>query len=570
MGRELTCDGIDYTLQKTIGGGGSGDVWLAEADGQTWAVKILRAGNDEKRAERFEREASFQADCQHDHIARVVGRGVHEDRPFYIMPFYPDSLRSVIDGGEADPETLLSYLQQISEALQFAHQCGMAHRDVKPENVLIRGSAAVLADFGVAHFADSALTAANELIGNRDYRAPEQRKGQDSRDVGPEADVFALGLIVNECFTQELPAGPSYRSIEASHPSFSYLDPIVSRMLAQAPDNRPTVADFVTDVLFTEAKRRDEVSDIEDGLRLSDDVPSDGPDDFDALFRQAGEDVWYAARLVATKNPKEIYQYNRNWHMRLGYKADDFLFNLCVQYRLIDLCQGKFDYESNIYASGKVYRPLDLDADPSHRALYDQARDLVSEHPLPHGYDLSGRILKTFASCEDYHCAEVLTAARRVVSEVRENLLGAPILWIAQYLASNVPTVTDIYLPNHIGIDWGRSETFAVNTDDPKLFIEPHPTLDPEPVLKAFKTDWDVSILRIGDELWSVMFRTPQEYQRFYQHSLARANPGSLFEADVKDMHGDARSAGGITQLRLNSGFDVGNTLAKVLGLRDL
>ncbi len=86
----------------------------------------------------------------------------------------------------------------------------------------------------------------------------------------------------------------------------------------------------------------------------------------------------------------------------------------------------------------------------------------------------------------------------------------------------------------------------------------------------ALEADWDVSIVRISDEIVSIMFRTSEEYRRFYQHSLARANPGSLFEADVKDMHGDARSAGGITQLRLSSGFDVGNTLAKVLGLRDL
>ncbi len=200
----------------------------------------------------------------------------------------------------------------------------------------------------------------------------------------------------------------------------------------------------------------------------------DGPNDFDALFKQAGEDVWYAARLIATRSPKEISQYNGNWHMRLGYKADDFLVNLCVQYRLLDLCQGKFNYECNIYASGNVYRPLDLGADSSHKALYDRARVLVSEHPLPHGYDLSGRILKTFASCEDYHCAELLTAARRVVSEVRENLLGAPILWIVQYLVSNIPSVADIDFSNHIGIDWGRSETVAVNIDDPKLFKEPH------------------------------------------------------------------------------------------------
>ena len=571
MGRTLACDGIDYKLQETIGGGGSGDVWLADAGGQAWAVKILRAGDDRRRAERFEREASFQASCQHDHIARVVGRGVHDGRPFYVMPFYPDSLRNVIDRGETDVKTLLAYMQQIGAALQFAHGRGIAHRDVKPENVLIKGASAALADFGIAHFANSALTAASELVGNRDYRAPEQRRGQDSRAVGPAADVYAMGLIVNECFTRELPAGPSYRSIEASHPNFCYLDPIVSRMLAQVPANRPAVADFLTDVCFTEAQRSDEVRDIEEGLRLSDGALPEDVGRFDALFKQAAEDVCYATRLIATRRPDEIDQYNGNWHMRVGYKADDFLVNLCMQSRLVDLCQRKFDYESNVYANGNVYKPLDLDGDPSHKELYDQARALVSEYPLPPAYDLSGRILKTFASCADYHCAELLTDAGRLVSEVRVNLLGAPILWIVQYLVSNVPSIRDIGdVADHIQLDWGRSENFAENPDDPKLFLQPHPAMDPEPVLNALRAQWDVSIKKFDDESWAVMFRAPEEYRRFHEHSMALAKPGSLFEADVKDILRDSRSAGGITQITLNSGFDVGNTLAKILRLRDL
>lgn len=571
IGRKLVCDGIEYELEKTVGGGGSGDVWLADAEGKRWAVKMLRAGGDRTRAERFDREASFQAESQHDHIARVVGRGEHEGRPFYIMPFYPDSLRSVIDRGEADAKTLLAFLQQIGEALQFAHERGVAHRDVKPENVLVNGATAALADFGIAHFADSTLTAASDLVGNRDYRAPEQRRGQDARNVGRAADVYALGLIINECFTGAIPAGPTYRLIETSHPTFSYLDPIVARMLSQVPDNRPSVTDVLTDVYFSEAKRTDEIGDIECQFRLLGAEAHENADYFDAVVEQSSEDVWYATRLIATKARDEILQYNGNWHMRLGYKADAFLVSLCVQSRLLDLCQRKFNYESNVYTRDNSYTPLDLDGDEEHGRLYDQARALVSEYPLPPGHDLSGRILKTFASCADYHCAELLSDARRVVSEVRENLLGAPILWIVRYLALNVPFATDISdLADHIQIDWSRSETFATNSDDHELFSQSHRAMDPEPVLDALKDSWDVSVRRIDDEWWSIMFRSPDEYQRFRAFSLARATPQSLLEADINDILRDPSTAGGITSIRLSSDFDVCNTLAKVLGLREL
>ncbi|WP_353953561.1 serine/threonine-protein kinase [Knoellia sp. S7-12] len=569
-GHRLTCKGIDYELQTTVGGGGAGDVWLSEAQAKLWAVKLLRVGADEKRVERFNREALFQASCRHDHIVPVVARGEYEDRPFYIMPFYPDTLRGVIDRGETDASTLLSYIQQIGAALQFAHERGVVHRDVKPENVLIDGAFAALADFGIAHFADSALTSAGELVGNRDYRSPEQRKGQDARDVGPEADVYALGMIVHECFTRELPVGPRYRSIEASHPLMSYLDPVVTRMLAQSPGDRPAIADILTDIRFLEAKKADDIDDIQEALRLDHDDPPGSAARFDALFRQASEDIWYAARLIRTKTPDELTQYNGNWHMRLGYDADAFLVNPCVQSRLIDLCQRKFDYESNTYTRGQPYSPLDLDGEPKHRELFVQAQALVSEHWLPPADDLSGRILKTFASCADYHCVELLSDARQIVSEVRKNLLDVPILWLATYLAMNAPRIADVNnVTDRILINWQRSRTLDENPDDPRLFTQPHPLLDPGPVMAAFRASWDVSISKVGDEWFSVLFRTPGEYRRFRQHSLSLARPRSLFEADVMDLFHGAVSAGGITQIQLNSGFDVRSTLAKILGLRD-
>ena len=544
-------------------------MWLADAKATRWAIKLLRPGNSEK-LERFNREASFQEGCSHEHIVRVVGRGEHEGRPFYIMPWYPDTLRAIINRAEADAGTLLSYIQQIGKALQFAHERGIAHRDIKPENVLVDGSSAYLADFGIAHFADSTLTSAGDLVANRDYRAPEQRKGQDARSVGPAADVYALGLIANECFTQEIPAGPSYLSIEATYPLMSYLDSIVARMLTQGPDNRPAIVDVLTDMRFFEAKKTDEIADIDETLRLDGDAPPGDPELLDALFRQASEDIWYATGLIASKTPEEVQRYNGNWHMRMGYDADAFLVSLCAQSQLMDLCQRKFDYESNVYNRGQFYKPLDVDGDPDHKELFTQAQAMLADHRLPPEHDLSGRILKTFASCADYHCGEILAAAGKMLSQVGENLLNVPIMWMVQYLVSEVPAISDVeFVSDRISIDWGRSGTFAENDDDGALFTEIHPALDPEPVLEALKDSWKVSISRIGDDWCTVMFRTPDEYARFREHAFKLAEAESVFEADVRDLFRHAVGANGITQLTLGSAFDVCTTLAKVLGLRD-
>ena len=569
-GHRLTCGGIDYVLRQTIAGGGAGDVWLAHARARAWAVKVLKPEADKKKIERFSREASFQAGCGHDRIVPVVGRGEAGGRLFYIMPCYPGTLRDVIEAGDADSGTLLSYIQQIGEALQFAHEQGIVHRDVKPENVLVDGSSAALADFGIAHFVDSALTSAGDLIANRDYRAPEQRRGQDARSVGPAADAYALGLIVNECFTRELPAGPSYCSIEASRPLMAYLDPIVARMLAHSPTNRPTIADVMTDLRFFEANKKDEIDDIEEVLHRHEELPLSDAQQFQVPFRRAGEDIWYAVSLIASKTPEQLRQYNGNWHMRLGYDADEFLRNLCVQSRMLDLCRQKFEYESNIYARGDFYKPLDVDGDPSHAELYGQAQALVTDHPLPPEFDLSGRILKTFASCADYHCAETLSDARRIAFDVDENLLDVPILGMVTYLAMYVPNITDVdYLADHIVVNRWRLETFDENEDDLELFIQVHPTLDPEPVLEAFRQSWGVSVTRTSDRWCSVMFRAPDEYRRFREQVLQQAEPQSVFEADVRDLFRYAVRAGGVTQLTLDLAFDVCSTLGKVFGLRD-
>jgi protein kinase-like protein len=131
--------------------------------------------------------------------------------------------------------------------MEFAHQQEIVHRDLKPENILCDADlkSVVVADFGIAHFSADLLvaaveTSANERLANFTYSAPEQRtRGQS---VGPPADIWALGLIVNELFTREIPLGRDHRLISSISPEYARLDQIVDQMLQQSPEARPAAS----------------------------------------------------------------------------------------------------------------------------------------------------------------------------------------------------------------------------------------------------------------------------------------------------------------------------------------
>lgn len=128
--------------------------------------------------------------------------------------------------------------------MEAAHLQKVVHRDLKPENVLYDRQAETLlvADFGIAHFEEEELytgveTAPSTRLANFQYAAPEQRAR--GLQVDHRADIYALGLILNEMFTNEVPQGTDYKTIQSVAPEFSYLDDLVSAMLRQSPSARP-------------------------------------------------------------------------------------------------------------------------------------------------------------------------------------------------------------------------------------------------------------------------------------------------------------------------------------------
>jgi len=245
-----------YTILALRGSGGAGEVFEAcDSDGVPCAVKILDpARTTATRLKRFKNEINFCTKNTHQNIIRVQGSGV-TDRgdPFYVMPLFAGTLRELMLN-RVVPQAVLPYFGQILDGLEAAHLQGVWHRDIKPENVLFRAETKtlVVADFGIAHFEEEELLTAvetknNDRLANFLYAAPEQKtRGQR---VDSKADIYALGLILNEMFSGAVPLGTSFRKVSDVVSEYSYLDGLIELMLRQDPAVRPSISDVKRELI---------------------------------------------------------------------------------------------------------------------------------------------------------------------------------------------------------------------------------------------------------------------------------------------------------------------------------
>jgi len=248
-----------------LGEGGAGRVFAVEdADGTKWALKLLdpmRATTE--KLKRFKNELVFCSQDRNEHIIRVVDHGLYLEggtpAPFYVMPYYDSSLRALMKKGLA-PDAVLPLYSQLLNGVEAAHLLGVIHRDIKPENVLYDTSQQriVIADFGIARFTAEELHTAVETrdttrLANFQYAAPEQRVR--GREVDHRADIYALGLILNEAYTGEIPQGTAYKLIAEVAPAYTYLDDLISQMLRQSIDDRVPNIDTVKKELIGRKNR---------------------------------------------------------------------------------------------------------------------------------------------------------------------------------------------------------------------------------------------------------------------------------------------------------------------------
>lgn len=241
----------NYELEELVGAGGMGAVYRArhrKLDRHV-AIKVLLPDleSDPMFAERFLREARAMARLDHPGIVRVHDFG-EADGVFYLVLEYVEgaSLRELIGSSRMGPGDALSLVPQICDALQYAHDAGIVHRDVKPENILVdQDGRARIADFGLAKVRDPqtggvTLTATHQAMGTPHYMAPEQLSSSGA--VDHRADLYSLGVVLYEMLTGDLPIGrfsaPSERA-----PSLAAWDPVVLRSLESEPSKRYQAAE---------------------------------------------------------------------------------------------------------------------------------------------------------------------------------------------------------------------------------------------------------------------------------------------------------------------------------------
>ena len=233
-----------YTATHVIGEGGAGRVFAAsDRDGTKVAIKVLNATSADKR-KRFKNETGFLQRQRHANLVPVSDYGIVSSKsisgPFYVMPLYEGSLRDRLRAG-VKSEHALALFAQILDGVEAAHLCEAVHRDLKPENVLVNGNALAIADFGVARFTGDQLLTFIETnhgtrLANFEYAAPEQRRRGEL--AGVPADIFALGLMLNELFTGQVPHGSGFRTIGSVDVSLGYIDEVVEAMIRQDPAAR--------------------------------------------------------------------------------------------------------------------------------------------------------------------------------------------------------------------------------------------------------------------------------------------------------------------------------------------
>lgn len=205
-----------FDILELIGQGGMGFVYQARQPklDRFVALKLLpqSLAADPAFAERFNREARVLARLNHPNIVTVHDFG-QAGTFFYLLMEFVDgvNLRQAMQAGRFTPQQAMLLVPKICEALQFAHDEGVLHRDVKPENILLDSRGRVkIADFGIAKLVGEAqekltLTASGVAIGTPHYMAPEQLERPN--DVDQRADIYSLGVVFYEMLTGELPIG---------------------------------------------------------------------------------------------------------------------------------------------------------------------------------------------------------------------------------------------------------------------------------------------------------------------------------------------------------------------------
>lgn len=244
-----------YTLFKSIGEGGQGEVWLAQRhDGEFQhkvAIKFIKLTPNQKELQRFQTERELLASLQHANIAGLIGGGKFGDRLYMIMEWIDGiPLINYLKQQKPNLKNTLKLFLQICHSVSYAHSKGIIHRDIKPSNILVTSAGIVkLLDFGIAKTFDADLTKTqNESMMTLAYSSPEQINGQA---ISIATDIYALGLILYELLT-------NHRA--QNHTTESAADYI--RIISDITPNKPSLTESIGEPRFPVKKLQGDLDNL--------------------------------------------------------------------------------------------------------------------------------------------------------------------------------------------------------------------------------------------------------------------------------------------------------------------
>ncbi len=424
-------------LKRLLARGGFAEVWEADqvSLGRKVAVKILRPEllGQNQMVQLFEQEARVLARLNHPNVVQVIDRGASDRGPYFVMEYVlGQTLQELLTQGKLARDKALTILMQATRGLAYAHRNKVIHRDVKPANILVGHSGHVkIGDFGIAAVRQAASekvgdetgpTGKSVALGTRAFMAPEQRASFDG--VGPEADVYSLGVILHRILTGKLPKGPGLIAEGVTMPERMRV--IVERALSVSPGARFPDAGAFREALVNALEGRH----IEEPLKAgaSNAIGVSGRFELLDVIRQ---DAWRSVYLVRKGGPEGE---------RIIVKR--YLKNPDALRTVRNLCRSHHPNIVRIHAVGER----------------EDAFIMLMEH-LPGG-DLRERLV------QPHHWVETARVGKDVASAlahahlhgiVHGNLRPSNVLFDAQGLIR----VTDFGLPEHYVGEPGKRNWYA-------------------------------------------------------------------------------------------------------------